>query len=37
MPQSTIASITEDDCIAYMHYLVIETPYMGYAREQGLI
>lgn len=32
-----LASITEDDCIAYMHYLAVETPYMGYARERGLI
>lgn len=32
-----LASITEDDCIAYMHYLAIETPYVGYAREHGLI
>ena len=32
-----LASITEDDCIAYMHYLAIETTYAGYAREHGLI
>lgn len=32
-----LASITEDDCIAYMHYLAIETPYIGYAREHGKI
>ena len=32
-----LASITEDDCIAYMHYLATETPYIGYAREHGLL
>lgn len=32
-----LASITEDDCIAYMHYLAIDTTYVGYAREHGLI
>lgn len=30
-----IASITEQDCINYMHYLAIDTPWKGYAREQG--
>lgn len=32
-----LASITEDDCIAYMHYLAIDTTYVGYTREHGLI
>jgi len=32
-----LASITEDDCISYMHYLATETPYVGYARENGLL
>lgn len=32
-----LASISEDDCIAYMHYLAIETPYVGYVREHGLL
>ena len=32
-----LESITEEDCIAYMHYLAVETPYIGYAREHGLI
>ena len=34
---SLLSSITEEDCIEYMHYLAVETPYMGYARERGLI
>lgn len=32
-----LSSITEEDCIAYMHYMAIDTPYDGYARERGLI
>ncbi len=32
-----LASVSEGDCIAYMHYLAIETPYVGYAREHGII
>lgn len=30
-----LASITEEDCIDYMHYLATQTPWIGYARERG--
>lgn len=32
-----LASISEQDCIDYMHYLAIDASYTGYARENGLI
>lgn len=32
-----LASISEQDCIDYMHYLAIDAPYTGYSRENGLI
>jgi len=32
-----LCSISEQECINYMHYLAIDTPWMGFARERGLL